>query len=149
MFAPTAVLRSARADELDAVRALLGRCGLATADLDDGPPAEFAVALDGGQLVGAAALQRFGDAGLLRSVAVDPDWRGHGIAAALVESIEAGARSLGLRELWLLTTSARGWFERLGYRAASRTEAPAAIQASRQFVSLCPASSACLVKLLR
>lgn len=149
MFAATAVLRRARADELDAVRALLGRCGLATADLDEGPPAEFTVALDGGQIVGAAALQCVGDAGLLRSVAVDPDWRGHGIAAALVESVEAGARSLGVRELWLLTTSAKSWFERHGYRAAARMEAPTAIQASRQFASLCPASSACLVKSLR
>jgi amino-acid N-acetyltransferase len=149
MFAVAAVLRSVQEDEFGAVRALLRRCGLSAADLDDGRPAEFTAAVDGGQIVGTAALQRFGDAGLLRSVAVDPDWRGHGIAAALVESIEATARVHGVRELWLLTTSAQAYFEARGYRAAVRADAPAALQASSQFASLCPASSACLVKSLR
>ena len=148
MVAVARSVRCAQAGELDAVRALLERCGLSVADLDAVPLTDMVVAIAGGQIAGTAALQRFGDAGLLRSVAVEPDCRGQGTAAALVDSVEARARTLGLRELWLLTTSAQGYFAQRGYRAAARADAPPAVQTSSQFALLCPASAACMVKAL-
>jgi len=54
-----------------------GRAGLPTIDLDSARP-EFVVACDDGEVIEAGALQRFGPAALLRSVAVAPAKRGHG-----------------------------------------------------------------------
>jgi N-acetylglutamate synthase-like GNAT family acetyltransferase len=48
--------------------------------------------------------------------------------------------------MYLLTTTAAGFFERRGYVAAARESAPAEIRATREFADICPASSAFMVK---
>ena len=53
----------------------------------------FVVREDDGRVVGVAGLEVHGDDGLLRSVAVDPDYRGQGLAASLVEAALERARS--------------------------------------------------------
>jgi GNAT superfamily N-acetyltransferase len=54
----------------------------------------------------------------LASVLVAPAARGHGVGRALVRHIEAAARTLGHRELWLYTPDAAGFYDRLGWRPA-------------------------------
>ena len=132
----------------EALAALLLRARLPTDDLDDVPLEAFRVALDDEALVGCAAVQRHGHAGLLRSVAVAPEARGQGLGRRLVTSAETAAAAEGLHALYLLTTTARPFFESLGYRAVARGDAPAAILASRQAASLCPASAALLARSL-
>jgi amino-acid N-acetyltransferase len=85
---------------------------------------------------------------LLRSLVVAPAHRDQGLGAALVRHAEAHARSRGARAVYLLTTTAETFFERQGYAAADRAQAPQAIRATREFADICPASSAFLVKLL-
>lgn len=101
-----------------------------------------------GALVGAVGLERYGQVGLLRSLAVTPSRRGRGIGYALVACVEEEARSHGLRSLYLLTTTAGAFFARLGYQRADREDAPAPIRSTSQFVSLCPSSSHLMVKRL-
>jgi amino-acid N-acetyltransferase len=48
---------------------------------------------------------------------------------------------MGVRELFLLTTTAEPIFARWGFRRVDRAEAPPAIRESREFASLCPASA--------
>lgn len=66
----------------------------------------------------------------------------------LVGEAERRARAAGVGVLYLLTTTAAGFFERLGYRQTDRAAAPREIAATRQFSGLCPASSAFMVKSL-
>jgi GNAT superfamily N-acetyltransferase len=51
-------------------------------------------------------------------VAVDPAWRGRGVTKALLDAVEAAARSHGCRRLWLSTDrmnpAVRAW-PRLGF----------------------------------
>ena len=93
-----------------------------------------------------AGLETFqgGRDGLLRSVAVSPALRGRRVGANLVAAIEIKARTLGLRRLWLLTTTAPDFFRRLGYADSERAQAPEAVQQSNEFKNLCPASAVCL-----
>jgi amino-acid N-acetyltransferase len=141
-------LRSATPADARGIRDLLERSDLPTGDLDTAH-AEFVIACAAEQIVGVGALQRAGNAALLRSVAVEPRWRGSGVGRLLVAELERRARAAGIGELILLTLTAREFFARLGYRARSRDQAPPAVQATAEFRSLCPAAAACMGKSLR
>lgn len=51
----------------------------------------------------------------LGNVVVTPSARGRGIGAALVGAVEAHARSIGITELHLVTTSAVDWYRSKGW----------------------------------
>ena len=87
-------------------------------------------------------------AGLLRSLLVAAPCRGAGLGRRLVAALEASASERKVRELWLLTIDAEHFFARLAYNATARAAAPAAIQASAEFASLCPASAVLMRKSL-
>jgi N-acetylglutamate synthase-like GNAT family acetyltransferase len=58
------------------------------------------------------------------------------------------AASHQVRALYLLATTAEAYFEHRGYRRIDRTQAPPSIQSTREFASLCPASSVFMIKRL-
>jgi protein-tyrosine-phosphatase len=66
----------------------------------------------------------------------------------MVAVLEATARDRGSRRLYLLTTSAERYFERLGFTRIAREGAPLEVRATREFLTLCPSSSALMVKTL-
>jgi amino-acid N-acetyltransferase len=129
------VSRAEPADE-PAIEALLVSAGLPV----DGAAAAFehgVVVRDGEAIVGAAAVELFGDAGLLRSVAVEANRRGDGLGRELVVGAEGLAREAGVRDLYLLTDSAGAWFPRLGYEPVDREVARAVVGASIEFTLSC------------
>lgn len=142
------VIRAATAPELARVHQLLAEAELPTADLAGQGNRYTLVALDGADVIGGVAVEPYDDAGLLRSLVVAPALRGRGIGVALVRALEERARSLHLRRLVLLTQTAEPFFIANGYVPFDRAAAPAAMRASPEFASLCPASAACLSKSL-
>ncbi len=102
---------------------------------------QFWVAEHQGQVVGVAGMERYGDSGLLRSVAVAPEWGGTGIGRTLVERVLEEGRAAGVREVYLLTTTAEHYFPRLGFACVERETVPAALRASAEFTGACPASA--------
>ncbi|MBM7832916.1 putative acetyltransferase [Agromyces cerinus] len=86
------------------------------------PEVAFYVARDGERAVGIAALVAEADAarGELKRMFVDPAARGRGVAAALLERIEADAAACGLVEIVLETgdlhDAAQALYTRHGYR---------------------------------
>ena len=102
---------------------------------------QFWVAEHQGRVVGMAGMERYGDSGLLRSVAVTQEWRGTGIGRTLVERVLEEGRAAGVREVYLLTTTAEHYFPRLGFGCVDRETVPAALQASAEFKGACPASA--------
>lgn len=136
-------------ERFPAIRALLEDCGLPVADLDPALlPRFFGVERAQG-LVGIVALERQGEAGLLRSLAVHPAGRGSGLGRALVAHVEEVAVREGLRELWLLTTTADPFFRRLGWEPMARDKAPEGIRGTTEFRSVCPSTATCLRRDLR
>jgi amino-acid N-acetyltransferase len=136
---------TASAQELSAIRALLDNAGLPTSDLESAP-AEFVVVRQGGQVVAAGALQRFGGSVLLRSVVVAESLRGSGLGRMIVWELERVARATKTSRLFLLTQTASEFFARQGYRIIERSSAPQDIQGSEEFRSLCPSSATCMAK---
>lgn len=92
-------------------------------------------------IVGLAGVETYADGALLRSVAVHPSMRGTGLGRALIEKALDTARSAGARNVYLLTTTAEGYFPRLGFAAVPREQIPATVQASVEFRGACPASA--------
>jgi amino-acid N-acetyltransferase len=121
--------------DLPAIEALLSAAGL---PLEGAAQAfETGVVARDDDVVGAAGVERYGAAGLLRSVVVARERRDAGIGHDLVAAAEDLARSEGVRELYLLTETAVGWFPRLGYAAVTRDEAAVAVGGSIEFTTAC------------
>ena len=148
----TAALRPAVAEDRSRIRQLLDDAGLPTQDLGAAAIPDFTdfiVATDAGEVVGTVAIEAHGGHGLLRSLVVDPAWRGRGLGRALVAAAEANAAGRRHASLTLLTQTAADWFRTLGYRDIPREQAASSLQASAEFSHLCPGSSSCLTKSLR
>ncbi|MFM0356505.1 arsenic resistance N-acetyltransferase ArsN2 [Paraburkholderia nemoris] len=138
-------IRAARSNDLDAIKALLAENELPVADVDAALLVDFLVAEDtSGRIVGSVGLERFGREALLRSLAVAKTARGAALGTRLVTQAEDAAMNSGVSELWLLTTTAAGFFRRRGYLDIPRDAAPEQVSASRQFAEMCPASATCM-----
>jgi amino-acid N-acetyltransferase len=75
-----------------------------------------------GDILGVAALHVFWeDLGEIRSVMVAPDRQGQGLGSALVQSCLEEARSLGLKQIFVLT-DCLDFFRRLGFREFPREQ---------------------------
>jgi amino-acid N-acetyltransferase len=131
----------AKAHDLPEALDLLRRSELPTEGVVD-HFGNYVVVRDEGHLVGVAGLEIYGSDALLRSVVVDPDYRGEGAGRALLEGVMALAGRMSLRQIYLLTTTARANFERQGFAGCRREDAPPSIQASWEFRVGCPSSSA-------
>ena len=131
-------------DALHELIAVLDAAKLPTVDILNGGRDFFR--FEDHALVGFAGIEGNGPDRLLRSVVVVPSRRSVGAGSALVAALERLAVSQGVERLHLLTTTARAFFERCGYRMAERTTAPTAVTGSAEFRSLCPASASYLVK---
>ena len=144
--------RQAEARDLPALVALLAECALPFGDLTETHLREFLVCRDGGRdsgrLVATAGLELCDDAVLLRSLAVAATHRGRGLATRLVDTLERRARAKRLRVMFLLTTTAPGFFAARGFRPVERQLVPASSAATTEFRSLCPASALCMSKRL-
>lgn len=95
----------------------------------------------GGKVVGSAALEVYGEGGLLRSVAVDDAKRGRGFGQVATRAALGLADAMGLPAVYLLTTTADGFFPKFGFATISRADVPASVQQSVEFTSACPASA--------
>jgi amino-acid N-acetyltransferase len=135
------VYRPASASVRPAVVDLLRACDLphddVSADLQ-----HFFVATIGEEVIGTVGLDALGDVALFRSLAVAPAWRGTGVAHQLWGRARHRAVDLGVRELFLLTTTAERLFARWGFERIARADAPPIVRATSEYRSLCPASAA-------
>jgi len=140
-------LAAAGPDDVPAIAALLRAAALPHEDFA-AHLAHFLVARRGGRVVGAVGFERHGRSALLRSLVVAPARRGAGLGGRLVRRLATAARRGGIRRFYLLTTTAERFFSKRGFRRIARARVPAAIAATREFHSLCPASAVCMTRAL-
>ncbi len=141
------IIERARPDDMAPVLSLLERHDLPLAGaeaLGD----TLVVARRSGQVVGAAGLEVYADGALLRSVVVDASARGEGLGGRLTEGALALARASGVPDVFLLTTTAEGFFPRFGFERIARDDVPESVRESVEFQSACPASATVMRKRL-
>lgn len=104
--------------------------------LGAGLPVEGLDATDGfvlearGRVIGHVALERAGDGVVLRSLAVDPAYRGKGLGRVLFDAAEAARGGL---PVILRTETIETWVSRRGYRRTSVSELPPGVRATSEF----------------
>jgi amino-acid N-acetyltransferase len=136
----------ARRADLSAIRRLLDAEHLSSEDVDESALEHFLVCRDEIGVAGVVGLEKYGDVALLRSLVVTEKYLGRGLGKRLVAAADVLAAETGVRRMYLLTTTAEAFFDYLGFRRISREAAPQAIQSTREFSCLCPATAAVMVK---
>jgi len=135
--------KQAGAGDLKAIRQLLLKTSLPVEDVDDHLN-NFIVAQDGENIIGVVGMQLFGPDVLLRSLAVDPKFRGQGVARELSRRIVALAQEHAGKDFYLLTTTIPKLCEKWGYRKIDRKDVPEAIRNTAEFKGLCPSTAICM-----
>ena len=110
---------------------------------------DFFVVIDEVELIAVMGIEVYEDFGLLRSLAVAREYRGHGFAKRLCQRVLQHAAGRGIKKVYLLTLTAERFFLRQGFERHSRETAPDAIRSSEEFRNLCPASAVLMYKVLQ
>ena len=139
------IIQPARPENLPELVQLLTQNQLPVEDLPVGLP-NFWLAFDGEKLVGSIGVDVYENVGLLRSLCVDATYRNRAVARQLCDRAFDEAKRQAISTLYLLTTTADQYFQRLGFAPVDRSTVPDAITKTSQFSSLCP-SSATVMKL--
>lgn len=100
---------------------------------------------DHDNLIASGGLECYGNAALLRSVAVAESLRGKSLGTQIVDDLINKAKTLHIEELYLLTETAHNFFVKKGFKTASRKAVPELITQSPEFSHLCPSTAHCMV----
>ena len=131
------VIRGATSSDVGAIKQLLEVNELPLEGVDDHWKT-FVVARDGETLVGCGGSEAYANAALIRSIAVDPTHRNRGIARMIVRQLLDRLSSRGIREFYLLTTTAQDYFKKRGFKKCDRDEVHPQLLGSREFQDACP-----------
>jgi N-acetylglutamate synthase-like GNAT family acetyltransferase len=137
----------ARFSDYDVVAALLEREHLPL----DGLREHFEnaiVARAGNRIVGCSALEVYDGGALLRSVAVDAEYRGAGVGGDLTYAATQLATQRLAPAIYLLTTTAERFFRKFDFEIVDRADVPASVLASAEFTYACPSSAIIMRKFL-
>jgi amino-acid N-acetyltransferase len=99
---------------------------------------------DAGELIGSGGLELYGDAALLRSLAVKENQRGKDLGKKIVDDLVSQARKANIANIFLLTETAKDFFLKKGFNLIDRNEVPENVRASSEFSHVCPASAVCM-----
>lgn len=105
---------------------------------------QFFMAFNDADFVGIVGLENYSNVALLRSMVVFDKFRNKGYGCKIVNQILEEATAKGIKEIFILTTTAKDFFEHLGFEVIERKDVPNDIKSTTEFTSLCPASATCM-----
>ncbi len=91
--------------------------------------------------IGCFGLEQIGTKGLLRSVALLPQYHHCGLGVQMTKMAMDRARLLGITELFLFTLDKEKFFTTMGFAPVSKDQLPPEIISTREFQELCPDSA--------
>lgn len=137
------IITGATAADVPAIKELLIRSQLPTAGVEDHWKT-FIVARDGDVVVGCAGSEAYPFVALIRSVAVAESHRNRGVGRRIVRQLLDRLSSRGIREFYLLTTTAQDYFAKRGFKPIERDEVHPQLLASAEFQGACPDTAVCM-----
>lgn len=140
-----AFFEQAKRNQLNDVKDLLQKSNLPYNDIDEHFD-NFVISLYKNKIIGVMGIEPYNKVGLVRSLAVNNDFRNKGIASKLLEKIIDYSKSKSVEEIFLLTTTASGFFFKFGFKIIDSDKMPDEIKNTSEFQDICPASSICMKK---
>ena len=117
--------------DLAQIRKLLEEAAMLTEGIE-WPPACYLLAFDGDEAVGVVGVEPALDSALIRSLYVRQSHRRGGIGERLVTAARKAAHTRGARQLYLFSTEAGGFFQRIGFEPAAVSDLTAALRGTPQ-----------------
>jgi len=106
------------------------------------------VARAGNRIIGCSAVEVYEGGVLLRSVAVDAEYRRYGVGSELTHAAIQLASRRHVPAIYLLTTTAERYFRKFNFEIVDRADVPANVLASAEFTHACPSSAIIMRKIL-
>ena len=125
---------------------LLEKHQLPTADI--GANVALYGVFQGSSLIGTMGLEAHNTEGLLRSVCLDSGFQNKGLGTIILKKIEEKIAQQGIQKIYLLTTTAKAFFEKNQYTVISRADVSDALKQTTEFTSTCPSSAIVMLKYL-
>jgi amino-acid N-acetyltransferase len=99
--------------------------------------------------VGTGGLEILNRVALLRSVSISTTQRGKNLGKAITTDLLKKAENKGIEAVFLLTETAKGFFEKQGFETIDRATAPMEIKSTTEFSGVCPVSAVLMIKKLK
>jgi amino-acid N-acetyltransferase len=138
-------IQKAKNKQIDEIKILLAKHMLPIDDIKNGH-IDFLAVTQKQKVIGVIGVELYQNTGLLRSLVVDPEYRNQRLGKKLVEALFQNCISNKVDELYLLTSTAVLFFEKLGFRSVERENVPNSIMQTEQFKTLCPSLSIVMFK---
>ncbi|WP_428026493.1 arsenic resistance N-acetyltransferase ArsN2 [Arcobacter sp.] len=103
--------------------------------------ANFILAKNENEIVGAIGLEKYDKVGLLRSFVVDKSLRNEKIGNKLLTTLLNNIVKMKLEKIYLLTTTAEKYFLNNGFQIEDKENLPYEIKQTKEFKGLCPCSA--------
>ena len=104
----------------------------------------FFIAKRENQIVGCIGIEVYESLGMLRSFSITESYKNNSLGKMLYNKLIEYCLDNELQKLYILTTTADKYFEKLGWKMIRRDVVPLIIQNSNEFSSICPSSAACM-----
>jgi len=137
------IFRKAQNLDIGVIKMILQNENLPYQDIDLSN-IELFLAFDATDFVGIVGLEKFADIVLLRSMVVLDGFRAKGYGRKICNQILQMAKNENIIEVFLLTCSAKDFFEHLGFEVIERKYVPDSIKSTTEFSGLCPESAMCM-----
>lgn len=137
------ILNKVEDNDLSTIKDILEENDLVYEDIEDNH-IEFFSAYDNDMFVGIIGLEQFGNIGLLRSLVVLEKHRSKGYGKEICSSFLNYAKDKKIREIYLLTTTAKNFFEKINFNVVERKYVPDEIKGTAEFSHFCPDSAICM-----
>ena len=129
--------------DFPAIIKLLSECSLPASDISPDRQHFLLAELDG-TIIGCGGFEAYGRIALFRSLGVSSTYRKQDIGKRLTQQVMEVAQEKGILELYLLTTTAEGFFIKQGWEVTDRKEVPHDITGTSEFATICPSTAICM-----
>jgi amino-acid N-acetyltransferase len=130
--------------EMQVIQSLLEANNLPVSDLND--DITFFVEKANDSIIATGGIESAGNDAIIRSIAVDDAYKGKGFGSKITRQLLNYAKETGMKDIYLLTTTAENYFPRYGFKKIDRQEVPMDVKNSSQYKDVCP-DSAVVMKL--
>lgn len=137
------VLKNAQKSDIEIIEEILKKESLPYQDVNF-ENIKFYKAFDNTNFIGIVGLEKFTDVALLRSMVVLNEFKKMGYGREICKTLKNLAKIEKINELYLLTTTAKTFFERLGFKIITRKNVPDSIKSTTEFSTLCPDTAICM-----